>query len=286
MPGNNPQYNLTAQKISFTFQNILQTDGFGNFYNGLGDVIEIAGGSGSGSPGATGPTGPQGPQGSPGATGPQGSDGPTGPTGVQGPIGSTGLQGATGPQGSAGPTGPTGVQGPTGSLGPTGSTGANFTYSVTGPNPPSNPNIGDRWYDTSQGTEFVYINDGDSSQWVTPVVAPQGPVGPTGPQGDPGSQGPQGEPGPSLFIQAPRVQDFESYSGYYPATPGESINLPEPLINGIFCIIFDFVGGAGSNNIPIGGSFLSKSYTINVNFGSICFLSLNGIWYRWAEALT
>jgi hypothetical protein len=48
---NNPLYNLTDQKISFTFQNILQTDGFGNYYNGLGDEIFIA-------RGATGATGP------------------------------------------------------------------------------------------------------------------------------------------------------------------------------------------------------------------------------------
>lgn len=63
---NNPLYNLTDQKISFTFQNILQTDGIGNYYNGLGDQIFISGGSGSGGPGATGPTGAA------GVTGPTG----------------------------------------------------------------------------------------------------------------------------------------------------------------------------------------------------------------------
>jgi hypothetical protein len=63
---NNPLYNFSDQKISFTFQNILQTDGIGNYYNGLGDQIFISGGSGSGGPGATGPTG------APGVTGPTG----------------------------------------------------------------------------------------------------------------------------------------------------------------------------------------------------------------------
>ena len=67
---NNPAYNLTDQKISFTFQNILQTDGFGNYYNGLGDEIYISGGSGGGAPG---PTGPAGPAGATGATGPAGA---------------------------------------------------------------------------------------------------------------------------------------------------------------------------------------------------------------------
>lgn len=67
---NNPAYNLTDQKISFTFQNILQTDGYGNYYNGLGDEIFISGGSGGGAPGATGATGPAG---ATGATGPAGA---------------------------------------------------------------------------------------------------------------------------------------------------------------------------------------------------------------------
>ena len=67
---NNPAYNLTDQKISFTFQNILQTDGFGNYYNGLGDEIYISGGSGGGAPGPTGATGPAG---ATGATGPAGA---------------------------------------------------------------------------------------------------------------------------------------------------------------------------------------------------------------------
>ncbi len=59
---NNPLYNLTAQKISFTYQNLLQTDGYGNYYNGLGDEVSVGGG----------PTGPQGP------IGPTGSQGPSG----------------------------------------------------------------------------------------------------------------------------------------------------------------------------------------------------------------
>ena len=43
---NNPNYNLTNKHISETFQDILQTDGFGNFFNGLGDTITISSGAG------------------------------------------------------------------------------------------------------------------------------------------------------------------------------------------------------------------------------------------------
>ena len=141
----------------------------------------------TGAQGVTGPTGPQGPAGTGGGGSGTGTTGPTGPTGSQGLTGPTG---PTGPQGAQGVTGPTGAQGAQGVTGPTGVTGANFNYSVTGPTAPANPNVGDRWYDTTQGTEFVYINDGDSSQWVTPVVAPQGPTGPTGAQGVTGPTGP------------------------------------------------------------------------------------------------
>ena len=118
---NNPLYNLTAQKISFTYQNLLQTDGYGNYYNGLGDEIFIGGGG----TGYIGPTGPQGSQGATGATGSQGIQGiqgPTGPIGSQGTQGIQGPTGVTGSQGSQGPTGPTGSQG---IQGPTGATGIN-----------------------------------------------------------------------------------------------------------------------------------------------------------------
>jgi hypothetical protein len=104
---NNPAYNLTDQKISFTYQNILQTDGFGNYYNGLGDDVFIGGGGGGG----TGPTGP---------TGNAGSTGPSGATGASSTI--------PGPTGSQGVTGPIG---PTGNTGPIGVTGINFIYTRT-----------------------------------------------------------------------------------------------------------------------------------------------------------
>jgi hypothetical protein len=169
---NNPLYNLTAQKISFTFQNLLQTDGYGNYYNGLGDDIFIGGGTASigptGPQGSTGPIGPTGTQGNPGLTGergdtgPQGSTGPIGPTGAQGNPGLIGSTGPTGPTGETGPTGAQGIQGLTGETGPTGNTGD------TGP----------------QGI-----------QGVTGAIGPQGIQGPTGPQGIQGATGSQGPTG-------------------------------------------------------------------------------------------
>ena len=43
-----------------------------------------------------------------------------------------------------------------------------FTYSSSAP---STPAVGDRWIDADTGKEYVYINDGDSSQWIQPVAS-------------------------------------------------------------------------------------------------------------------
>ena len=95
MPG---PLNLTSEKISFTYPRLVQTDGTGGFYDGLGDPLNIGGGTG----GSSGPTGPAG---STGATG------PTGPTStVPGPTGATGAPGQSTSfyeyQAHAGVTGP------------------------------------------------------------------------------------------------------------------------------------------------------------------------------------
>ena len=70
-------------------------------------------------------------------------------------------------------------------VGPQGPGGSgNYVISATAP---LGPTSGDRWYDLTSGLEYVYINDGDSDQWVTPFAV--GPQGATGPQGN---QGPTG----------------------------------------------------------------------------------------------
>ena len=44
--------------------------------------------------------------------------------------------------------------------------GSGFTYSSSAPGTPS---LGDRWMDSDTGKEYVYVNDGSSSQWIEPV---------------------------------------------------------------------------------------------------------------------
>lgn len=59
----------------------------------------------------------------------------------------------------------------------TGSGGNSYTFSDTAPSSPTN---GDLWFDSSSSIEYVYIDDGSSTQWVEtsfPGTGQQGPAG-------------------------------------------------------------------------------------------------------------
>lgn len=156
----------------------------------------------------TGPTGADGYVGADGATGPTGADGVTGPTGPTGATGATGAAGSytvsdTAPPSPvlgdiwfnsdegityvyysdfwvesdaniAGPTGPTGATGIDGATGPTGPDGS-YTVSAT---PPSNPVEGDTWFDSTDGTMYLWYG----TAWVetTSNISAPGATGPTG----------------------------------------------------------------------------------------------------------
>lgn len=84
----------------------------------------------------------------------------------------TGVNGITGPVGiTAGSNITITLSGKTLTIastasGGTGGSGAGFTYASSAP---STPAIGDRWIDSDTGREYVYINDGTSSQWIEPT---------------------------------------------------------------------------------------------------------------------
>lgn len=90
-----------------------------------------------------------------------------------------------GPQGPLGPTGPAGPAG--GPTGPTGATGPAGAFETTFP---TEPYIGQVWADLESGKFYLYVNDGDSNQWVQVATAPQGPTGPQGLVGPTGPTGP------------------------------------------------------------------------------------------------
>lgn len=150
----------------------------------------------------------------------------------------TGSQGATG---STGPQGATGSRGLTGPQGEKGSTGSGAYFIQPGPPAPTASNVGDRWYDLTTGQEFVWINDGDSFQWVVPNIStsgPQGSNGLNGATGSTGSQGPigtQGVQGVKGVTGNQGVQGVQGVTG--PSGPSVTLTFQQ--------IAF----GDGSNNI-------------------------------------
>ena len=94
-------------------------------------------------------------------------------------IAGGGALGATGATGVAGSPGSAGVNGATGATGPAGATGAgSFAYANAAP---VSPVSGARWLNSETLLEYIYINDGSSSQWVQPLNLSQ--VGATGATG-------------------------------------------------------------------------------------------------------
>jgi len=56
-----------------------------------------------------------------------------------------------------------------------------LTYS---PTPPPSPVVPDQWFNSSSGRFFIYMNDGDSNQWIEIAsIGERGPKGNTGPAG-------------------------------------------------------------------------------------------------------
>jgi hypothetical protein len=93
-----------------------------------------------------------------------------------------------------------------GGTGGGGTGGIEYFYSTTAP---ANPTPGDQWFNPNTGKLYVYIEDGDSSQWVElngtsnniffdayiGATGATGPIGPTGPAGSAGVTGPTGPAG-------------------------------------------------------------------------------------------
>jgi hypothetical protein len=80
-----------------------------------------------------------------------------------------------------GDTGETGPTGPTGDTGP-------YPFYFQDTAPTGTITEGSFWYDSDLGNLYVYIDDGNTQQWVTPINM-IGPTGPTGPTGDTGPAG-------------------------------------------------------------------------------------------------
>jgi hypothetical protein len=123
---------------------------------------------------------------------------------------------------------PKGDQGYAGSFGYTGSASgfvgskgeSSFVYSST---PPATPQVGDRWFDSTDGGEYVWTIDQDSGQWVE--IASSGFTGPIGYVGSPGefaalgytgsaSSGYTGSNAPQGYTGSRGISGASVYRGY------------------------------------------------------------------------
>jgi collagen type VII alpha len=137
MPG---PFDLTTKQISFTFERLVQTDGAGNYYTGIGlPLILGAGGTsgtsgtnGGGGGGTAGTSGTSGNTGASGTSGTRGTSGTSGQNGTSGTSGSSGATGASGLDGTSGTSGTSGSSGATGASGLDGTSGTSGTSGLTG----------------------------------------------------------------------------------------------------------------------------------------------------------
>jgi hypothetical protein len=130
---------------------------------------------------------------------------------------------------------------------------------------------GDRWFDLNTGIEVVWIDDGDSSQWVQPFSVP-GPLSP-----DAG------------YYQVSGITSSQTLSWnytYWGVSASTNVDLILPTTtskNGYYIIIKDESGNCGSYRIrvtPASGLIDGNNYIdMNINYMSLTFIVRNGNWY-------
>lgn len=92
----------------------------------------------------------------------------------------------------------------------TGGTGGRITLTYSSI-PPASPLVADQWFNSSSGRFFIYMNDGDSDQWVEIAsIGERGPKGDTGPAG--GMQFTYGATAPGS--PTPGDKWFDTVSGF------------------------------------------------------------------------
>lgn len=153
-----------------------------------------------------------------------------------------------------------------------GSSGIQLTYYVTGTTPSGVTLInGDRWFNTNTGIELVWINDGDSQQWIQPFSVP-GPVSP-----DVGYYTTTG------ITTSQSITWDKTYWGIS-ANTNTDIILPSVVSKeGYYIIVKDEKGNCGTYRIrltPTSGLIDGNNYIdMNINFMSLTCMVRGGNWY-------
>ena len=152
-----------------------------------------------------------------------------------------------------------------------GSGGSNLQYFISASTPTGTINSGDRWFNTTTGIELVWINDGDSSQWVQPFSVP-GPAGQ-----DLGVYSTTG------ITSSQTITWDKTYWGISGST-NVDLSLPTTVgKDGYYLIIKDESGICGNYRIrltPSIGLIDGNNYVdMNINYMSLTCMSRGGNWY-------
>jgi hypothetical protein len=94
-----------------------------------------------------------------------GSSGTSGTSGTRGTSGTSGTSGGIGPAGTSGTSGLPGTSGTSGTNGTSGTSGT-FSFYFQNTAPVGVILVGSLWYHSETGLLYVYVNDGDTNQWV------------------------------------------------------------------------------------------------------------------------
>ena len=152
----------------------------------------------------------------------------------------------------------------------TGTSGSGLLYFVTSSTPTATQS-GDRWFNTNTGVELVWVDDGDSSQWVQPFSVP-GPLSP--------------DAGYYLTTGITTSQTITWDKTYWGISGSSNVNLTLPSTTskeGYFLIIKDEAGICGNYRIrltPTSGTIDGNNYVdMNINYMSLTCLVRGGNWY-------
>jgi 20S proteasome alpha/beta subunit len=148
---------------------------------------------------------------------------------------------------------------------------SNLQYYISGSTPTGIINSGDRWFNTQTGIELVYINDGDSQQWVQPFSVP-GPAGQ-----DLGVYSTTG------ITSSQTITWDKTYWGISGST-NVDLSLPTTVgKDGYYLIIKDESGICGNYRIrltPSIGLIDGNNYVdMNINYMSLTCMVRGGNWY-------
>lgn len=151
-----------------------------------------------------------------------------------------------------------------------GASGTGLLYFVTSSTPTA-VQSGDRWFNTNTGVELVWINDGDSGQWVQPFSVP-GPISP--------------DVGYYTTTGLTTSQTLTWEKTYWGISGSSNVDLtlpPNSTKDGYYLIIKDEAGTCGIYRIkvtPLSGLINgSTSIEMKINYMSLTFMSRNGNWY-------